>query len=129
CPQKQQLAFTKETLQKNQMIKEYRCRVKNCPATVLCKDSKGRRGIEIWPHTSAVQGMRERLRQPEAQQQLSKRSRIIEKHFGHIKQHDGFRRWTVRGAENVRTQWALLNLTMNLRVLAKQWMNQKQQLN
>ena len=111
------------------MIKQYRCRVKDCPVAALCKDKKGRRVIEAWPHTAAVQAMRQRLEQPQAQEQLSKRGRIIERHFGHIKQHDGFRRWTVRGAENVRTQWALLNLTMNLRALAKLWMSQKQQLN
>ena len=129
CPQKQQLDFTRETLQKGQLIKQYRCRVKDCPAAALCKDKKGRRVIEVWPHTAAVQTMRQRLEQPQARDKLSKRGRIIERHFGHIKQHDGFRRWTVRGVENVRTQWALLNLTMNLRVLAKIWKSQKQQLN
>lgn len=129
CPQKQSLDFGRETLQKEQMVKQYRCHVKNCPAAALCKDKKGRRVIEIWPHTAAVQAMRERLKQPQAQEQLSLRGRIIERHFGHLKQHDGFRRWTVRGVENVRTQWALLNLTMNLRVLTKQWASQKQKLN
>jgi len=128
CPQKQQLDFRRETLQKGQRVKQYRCHVKDCPAAGLCKDKKGRRVIEIWPHTVAVQAMRQRLNQPQAQEQLSKRARIIERHFGHIKEHDAFRRWTVRGAENVRTQWALLNLTMNLRVLAKLWPIQKQQL-
>ena len=86
--------------------------------------------IEIWPHTAAVQALRERAcKQPEVQDQLAKRGQIIEKHFGHIKQHDGFRRWTVRGAENVRTQWAMINLTMNLRVLAKLWKTQRTDLN
>ena len=129
CPQKQQLDFRRETLQKGHLVKQYRCHIKNCPAAALCKDKKGRRVIEIWPHTVAVQAMRQRLKQPEAQAQLSQRGRIIERHFGHIKQHDGFRRWTVRGVENVRTQWALVNLTMNLRVLARLWRSQKQQLN
>lgn len=129
CPQKQQLDFSRETLQKGQVVKQYRCHVKDCPAARLCKDKKGRRVIEIWPHTAAVQEMRQRLKQPQAQEQLSQRGRIVERHFGHIKQHDGLRRWTVRGFENVRTQWALINLTMNLRVLAKHWVNQKQQMN
>lgn len=129
CPQNQQLDFTRETLQKGQKIKQYRCRVKGCPVAALCKDKKGRRLIEVWPHTAEVQEMRKRLEHPQAQEQLSKRGRIIERHFGYIKQHDGFRRWTVRGFENVRTQWALLNLTMNLRALAKAWSGQKKQLN
>src|SRR5438477_8338461 len=70
--------------------------------------------------------MRERLAQVEPQQQLAKRGRIIERHFGQIKQHEGFRRWTVGGADNVRTQWALLNLINNLRVLYTHWSSRKQ---
>ena len=129
CPQQQRLDYTRQTLQKGQLIRQYRCRVRGCPAAGLCQDKKGRRVIEIWPHTSAVQAMRERLKGPEAQERLSQRGRIIERHFGHLKQHDGFRRWTLRGTDNVRTQWALLNLTMNLRVLAKVWASQRRQLN
>ncbi|HEY4249478.1 MAG TPA: hypothetical protein VGM64_21830, partial [Lacunisphaera sp.] len=33
----------------------------------------------------------------------------------------GFRRWTLRGLENVRTQWSLLTTTWNLRVLLRHW--------
>ena len=129
CPQNRQLDYRGEAQQKGQQIKRYRCQVKDCPAAKLCKDSNGYRIIEIWPHTAAVQQMRKRLTDPQARQLLSKRGRIIERHFGQIKQHDGFRRWTVRGAENVQTQWALINLTINLRLLYKLWSKQKQQLN
>ncbi len=129
CPQNKQLDYAGELQQKGQPVKRYRCHVKDCPVAKLCKDSKGRRVIEIWQHTAAVQEMRKRLANPEAHQMLRKRSRIIERHFGHIKQHDGFRRWTVRGADNVRTQWALINLTMNLRLLHRLWSKQKQHFN
>jgi len=125
CPQNQLLAFSGHARQKGQVVKRYRCGVKHCPAAKLCRDSRDRRVIEIWHHTPAVQAMRARLAQAEAQQQLSKRGRIVERHFGHVKQHDGLRRWTVRGAENVRTQWALINLTSNLRVLYAQWSSRK----
>src|SRR5262249_37382295 len=128
CPQNRQLDYGGQAKQKGQPIKKYRCHVKDCPVAQLCKDSIGRRVIEIWPHTAAVQARRQRLKSFEAQETLSKRGRIIERHFGHLKQHDGFRRWTVRGADNVRTQWALLNLTANLRVIHKQWSKQKQHL-
>jgi transposase len=129
CPQNQQLDYGGEAKQKGQPIKKYRCHVKDCPVAQLCKDSKGRRVIEIWPHTADVQAMRQRLKSLEAQESLSKRGRIIERHFGQIKQHDGFRRWTVRGVDNVRTQWALLNLSINLRALHKRWSQQKSHLN
>src|ERR1051326_8461820 len=94
------------------MVRRYRCQIKHCPVAHLCKDRRGRRIIEIWPHTPAVQAMRRKLKDEEALNLLAKRGTIIEKHFGHVKQHDGFRRWTVRGVENVRTQWALLNLRL-----------------
>jgi transposase len=125
CPQNQTLDEGGQTRQKGHWIKRYRCHVTDCPAAPLCKDSKGRRVIEIWPHTAAVQAMRERLAQKQAQQQLSKRQEIIERHFGQIKQHEGFRRWTVGGLENVRTQWALINLVMNLRVLYRHWASRR----
>lgn len=123
CPQNQSLDFGGEARVKGQIIKKYRCHVANCPAAKWCQDSKGRRVIEIWNHTPAVQAMRARLTQASVQQQLKKRGEIIERHFGHIKEHDGFRRWTVRGMENVRTQWALINLVSNLRVLYRHWKN------
>jgi transposase len=123
CPQNQSLDFGGKARVKGQIIKKYRCHVADCPAARWCKDSKGRRVIEIWNHTPAVQAMRARLAQVPAQQQLKKRGEIIERHFGHIKEHDGFRRWTVRGMDNVRTQWALINLVSNLRVLYRHWKN------
>ena len=44
---------------------------------------------------------------------------IVEPVFGILKQGEGFRRWTVRGLENVRTQWALVCTAYNLKKLAK----------
>ena len=49
------------------------------------------------------------------------RSTIIEPRFGQIKQHEGFRRWTVWGLEGVKTQWSLLCATLNLRILYRRW--------
>jgi transposase len=125
CPQKRQLEAGREIKQKGQWVKRYCCRAKDCPVAQQCQDPRGRRVIEIWRHTAAVQAMRERLAQAQAQQQLCRRGEIIERHFGQIKQHEGFRRWTVGGADNVRTQWALLNLIGNLRVLYTHWSGRK----
>lgn len=69
--------------------------------------------IEVWPHTPVVQAMRARLKDPEQQEVWRKR--------GQIKQHDGFRRGTVRGLEGVRTQWSMICATLNLRVLYRKW--------
>jgi len=129
CPQKQSLSYQGQTQQKGQMVRRYYCHSKDCPVRHLCQDSRGRRIVEICPHTAAVQAMRQKLQTGQSLELLARRGTIIEKHFGHIKQHDGFRRWTVRGTENVRTQWALLNLITNLRILGRHWATQKKHLN
>jgi hypothetical protein len=69
--------------------------------------------------------MRERLQQAVLREQWERRSEIIEPRFAQLKQHDGFRRWTVWGLEGVRTQWSLLCATLNLRVLHKRWQSGK----
>jgi hypothetical protein len=75
----------------------------------------------VRPHTVVVQAMRQRLKDPRIREQLRQRSTIIEPRFGQIKEHDGFRRWTVWGLEGVKTQWTLLCATLNLRVLYRRW--------
>jgi hypothetical protein len=52
---------------------------------------------------------------------LRRRGPTVEPVFGWCKQALGFRRWTVRGLEKVRTQWLLMCTTMNLLRLYKQW--------
>ncbi len=52
---------------------------------------------------------------------LRRRKAIIEPVFATIKQAMGFRRWTVRGLENVRTQWSLLCTVFNLNKLCQHW--------
>lgn len=99
----------------------YRCHCRDCPVRDQCtRDPKGRQ-IEVWPHTPAVQAMRARLEEGAAQTLLARRQEIIEPRFAQIKQHEGFRRWTVWGLEGVRTQWSLLCASLNLRVLYRHW--------
>jgi transposase len=121
CPCGQRLDYEGHTTEVGQRIERYRCHHPACPVRAQCtRDPKGRR-IEVRPHTAVVQAMRERLRQPEGQAKWARRREIVEPRFGHLKQHDGFRRWTVWGLAGVKTQWALLCATLNLRVLYRRW--------
>lgn len=121
CPQGQLLDHEGRTTKRGAPVQRYRCHHRDCPVRDQCtKDPKGRM-IEVWPHTPVVQAMRERLKDPEEQERWRKRGQIIERPFGQIKQHDGFRRWTVRGLEGVKTQWAMICATLNLRVLYRRW--------
>lgn len=125
CPQGRSLDYEGQTTKYERLVQRFRCHHLDCPVRAQCtRDPKGRQ-IEVWPHTPVVQAMRARLRQPEALAQWQQRSQIIERRFAQLKQHDGFRRWTVWGLEAVRTQWALLCASLNLRVLYRRWSEKK----
>jgi transposase len=121
CPQGRALDPEGHTTKDGVRVGRFRCHHRDCPVRAQCtSDPKGRQ-IEVRPHTAVVQAMRQRLENPVIRAQWRERSTIIEPRFGQIKQHDGFRRWTVRGLEGVKTQWSLLCATLNLRVLYGHW--------
>jgi transposase len=121
CPRGQRLDHEGHTTKRGVRVERYRCRCRDCPVRDQCtRDPKGRQ-LEVWPHTDAVQRMRARLRDPAQYARWRQRRAIIERRFGQLKAHDGFRRWTVWGLEGVRTQWSLLCATLNLRVLHARW--------
>lgn len=102
-------------------LQRFRCHHHDCPVRALCsRDPKGRK-IEVHAHTPVVQAMRERFRNPEVQARYRRRAGLAEPCFARIKQHDGFRRFTVWGWAAVRTQWSLLCTTANLRILYARW--------
>lgn len=121
CPEGRSLDHEGQTSKRGHIVQRFRCHHRDCPVREHCtRDPKGRQ-IEVWPHHTTVQTMREKLEQPGATAQWEQRSRIIEPRFAQLKQHDGFRRWTVWGLEGVRAQWSLLCATLNLRILCKRW--------
>jgi hypothetical protein len=82
--------------------------------------------LEIWLYgyfhrVRSPRTLEATLQEPWAQSLYQQRRQIVERRFGQLKQHDGFRRWTVWGLEAVRTQWSLLCTTLNLRVLYQRW--------
>jgi hypothetical protein len=121
CPRDHQLDHEGSTVKKGALAQRYRCHNRDCPVRSQCtRDPKGRQ-IEIWPHTAVVQVMRHQLAQTSTHAQWSRRQEMIERCFGHIKEHDAFRRWTVWGLEGAKTQWSLLCATLNLKTLYRRW--------
>jgi hypothetical protein len=97
CPQSHRLDYEGHTTKAGQRVERYRCHCQDCPVRAQCThDPKGRQ-IEVWPHTAVVQTLRAELQTPSGQALYQQRSLLIERRFGQIKQHDGFRRWTVGG--------------------------------
>ena len=124
CPQGKRLKFAgmKKKGPERPAVRSYRCtHYAQCPVRALCSRRKDGRRIEVSPQRGAVLRQRAKRRDPLKQALLRRRKVIIEPVFATLKQAMGFRRWTVRGLENVRTQWALLCAVYNLKKLYRPW--------
>ena len=125
CPHGNILPFvgTKQSRRKTHELKVYRCRdYRQCPYRSQCSSSKNARTIEISPYHQAVVRQREKRQKPASKVLLKSRKTIVEPVFGWIKGNMGFRRWTVRGLDNVKAQWSLMCTTINLKKLYKYWL-------
>ena len=92
----------------------------NCPFRDKCSP-KRRRCITVSEFKDAINRQREKQKKPENKGILDRRRMIVEPVFGNIKHNMGFRRWTVRGIENVCGQWSLICLIVNLKKIYKTW--------
>ena len=128
CPRGEELAFEREkwNRRKQYRVRVYRCQsFQQCPVRWQCSREKKGRTIEISPHHGAVLLQRAKQQDVHKQNLLKKRREIVELPFAWIKQGMGFRRWTVRGLDGTRTQWALLCTVLNLRKLYPLWKAEK----
>ena len=131
CPTGPKLPFLKVRTQKGTESRLYQCRVaadeqsSTCPHRTECSDSKTGRVVSLNAHHAAIEKQREKYRSKEGREALGKRSGLderssIEPVFARIKQHRGFRRWTLRGLKKVKAQWALVTTAENLRIMYRQ---------
>jgi hypothetical protein len=103
-------------------VRIYRCEnYENCPVRWQCSSSKSGRRIQIHPQYDAMKRQREKLKDPTMRDLLKKRGATVEPVFGWGKEVLGFRRWTVRGLEKVKTQWLLQCTAMNMLRLYTAW--------
>jgi transposase len=66
------------------------------------------------PDASSKEAMREKLRTEAGRAVYKMRKAIVEPVFGHIKEQRGFRRFSLRGKENVSREWKLVCAVSNL---------------
>ena len=85
------------------------------PGTARHTDAKlaSLRG-RIPKHLSAKERMERLLRTKKGKKAYGKRKETVEPVFGQIKDVRGFRRFLLRGIENVKGEWQLICLTHNL---------------
>ena len=125
CPKGGILEFQrmKRNSRKNYDTKVYHCKsYKTCPHRNECsKDPRGRK-IDINPYKKIIEQHKMKLTRLENKILLKKRMAIVEPVFAIIKNILCFRRFRVRGLENVHDQWNLICTIVNLRKLYKKWM-------
>ena len=127
CPRGEGLEYTHTRWHsgKQEHLRCYRCRNKQCPEREQCsKDKKGRK-IEIGENHEALQRQRDKHRDPAERKKLAKRRYIVEPVFGWIKQQLGFRRHTVFGLAGVKAEWSLVATVYNLHRLYRWWRDGK----
>jgi transposase len=124
CPKGGTLSFRriKTNRRKSYAVRQYRCiNYRDCPFRDQCsRDSRGRT-LEQSPYSEVVERQRMKQSSDTNKALLSKRKAIVEPVFGIIKHNWGFRRWTVRGLENVKAQWSMICTTYNLMKLYNHW--------
>jgi transposase len=95
----------------------YRCHDDACPVRSTCTEDKKGRTVKRFAGDEALARQAVKLQRRENQVLWSLRKEIVEHLFGIVKSIDGFRRFTVRGLEGAKAQWALACLAVNLRKL------------
>jgi hypothetical protein len=127
CPNQQQLTFmrTRYRITDNgyrTSFRVYECgSCADCPLKSQCTKAVGNRRIEINPTLNRYQQQaREKLVSDQGRRLRSRRGVEVETVFGRIKQDWGFRRFTLRGVEKVKTEWGLLCIAHNIAKLAVQ---------
>jgi transposase len=129
CPRGERLEFERTKARDKvepYLVRVYTCKnYLQCPVRWQCSSSKTGRTVQIHPNHDALVRQREKHKDEAMRALLKRRCAIIEPVFGWGKQCMGFRRWTVRGLEKVKTQWLLMCTAINLRLLHKHWVSGK----
>jgi transposase len=126
CPKGEVLRFQGiQRDKKGQPVRRYRasaaaCRV--CPAFGVCtKNRRHGRTLDVGSQEKALKAHRATMATEQAQTAYAIRKQLIEPVFGVIKEQMAGRRFLLRGTRNVTSEWSLLAIAFNLRVLAKAW--------
>jgi hypothetical protein len=127
CPNQQRLTFQGVRSRTTDhgyrtSIREYECgSCAACPLKPQCTRAVGNRRVGINPTLNRYQQQaREKLVSDQGRRLRSRRGVEVETVFGRIKQDWGFRRFTLRGMQKVKTEWGLLCIAHNIAKLAVQ---------
>lgn len=127
CPNQRRLTFLKPRYRRTEngyqtSVREYVCSsCTSCPFKPQCTRGAGNRQVWINPTLNHYQELAlQKLVSEHGKRLRSRRGVEAESVFGRIKQDWGFRRFTLRGTEKVKTEWGLLCIAHNIAKLAVQ---------
>lgn len=122
CPQGQILPFTRKRLKEGriELVFQNPSACTQCPARSQCTKSRYRM-LSVPQNHQSLRAHCVKMSCEDNRRVLKQRSGIVEPIFAQIKQNMGFRRWTLKGKDNVQAQWSLLCATYNLKKLYQQW--------
>jgi hypothetical protein len=121
CPTGELLAREREMKKRGVLLTVYRCKNTECPVRDACTKSKDGRMIQRSEHEASFARRRAEARSSPGRESMRQRGAIVEPVFAQIKTLDGFTRFTVRGIEKARAQWALVCAAYDLRKLYTFW--------
>lgn len=126
CPMGQMMLFigtkteTTEAGYQRTLSRYQAINCEGCPIRGRCHKAKGNRIIEVSHRLSELKAKaRERLLSEKGLDHRKKRPVDVEPVFGAIKHNKGFRRFSLRGIENVSIEFGLLSIAHNLKKMAK----------
>ena len=103
-------------------FRSYRCECyKDCPVRWECSKAKNGRVVKLSPYNGAILRQKEKLKDPDKLKILKQRIGIVEPVIAWAKHLLGFKRWTFRGIDKARSQWAFLCAVINLSKLYLRW--------
>jgi transposase len=127
CPQGEKLTYRQTRHEKSKTgylteRREYECQeCSGCPQKSHCTRSEGNRSVGVSLKLIRYrETVRRNLLSEQGKTLRSRRAVEVESVFGHIKHNWGFRRFTLRGLDKVRTEWGLLCIAHNMAKLAVQ---------
>jgi len=123
CPEGKRLVYerTKKSRTGKFLERRYRCHHHECPYRAECSKEPRGRSLDWGPYEGVVRRQAEKQQQPEKQALLKRRMVVVEPVFAQVKANMEFRQFTVRGLENVQTQWSLVCSAFNLQKLFRRW--------
>jgi len=98
-----------------------------CPLKARClRGGSAARTVRRQEHEELIEGLKQRMKQPEAKAVYGKRGCTVERRFADFKTHGGLQRFSGRTLERADAQVALTVLVHNLRTLEKLRTSQQQ---